>query len=195
MDIDVAESWSNYYQAQLDGMSFEPNPRRRVAMGLLHLSLEHQQSILKLAQCNLFGSSLALLRCQFEALLRGVWFLRCANDADIDKFVRNKNLELKVNSLINDVEQTKGYQSGVLMRYKAGKWKSMNDYTHGGFFQIASRTQSDEISGRNLIEYSSWILTEASKLSFLAVLDICQIIDQPELSSVISATYFDMVKE
>ncbi|MGT0149942.1 DUF6988 family protein [Vibrio metschnikovii] len=50
-------------------------------MGLLHLSLEHHQSILNLAKSNLFGSSFALLRCQFESMLRGLWFsslcLRC----------------------------------------------------------------------------------------------------------------------
>jgi hypothetical protein len=195
VNIAVVESWSKYYQVHLDGVSFEPNTRRRVAMGLLHLSLEHHQSILNLAKCNLFGSSFALLRCQFESLLRGLWFLRCANDTDIDKFVLNKRIDLVVNSLIKDVETTEGYKNGALKRYKSGKWKAMNDFTHGGFFQTASRTQGDEVTGRNLSEHSSWILTESSKLSLLAILDICQIIEQPELSHILSAAYLDIVKK
>jgi hypothetical protein len=193
--ISDAEIWSKYYQVELDCVDFKPNARNRVAMGLLHLSLEHHQSIINLAKCNLFGSSFALLRCQFEALLRGLWFLRCASDSDIDKFVANKNLDLVVNSLIKDVEKTNGYQNGVLKRYKIGKWKAMNDYTHGGFFQVASRTAGNEVSGRSLLGYLPWVLTESSKLSLLAILDLCQITEQPELSCILSAMYLELIEK
>lgn len=195
MKISAAENWSKYYQVELDGVDFKPNARNRIAMGLLHLSLEHHQSIINLAKCNLLGSSFALLRCQFEALLRGLWYLRCASDSNIDKFVANKNLDLVVKSLIEDVEKTKGYQNGALKRYKNGKWKAMNDYTHGGFFQVASRTAGDEISGRNLSEHLPWVLTESSNLSLLAILDLCQITEQPELSRIISATYLEFIEK
>ena len=195
MKIEDFETWSRYYQLQLDGVSFDPNAKRRVAMGLLHLSLEHHQSILNLAKSNLFGSSFALLRCQFESMLRGLWFLRCASDADIAKFVRNKKLDLIVNVLISDIETTDGYQSGVLQRYKTEKWKAMNDYTHGGFFQVASRTQGDEVTGRNLSEHSLWILTESCRLSLFAVLDLCNIIEQPELSRILSSKYFEIIEK
>ncbi len=195
MKIEDFESWSTYYQVQLDGVSYEPNPRRRVAMGLLHLSLEHHQSILTLAKCNLIGSSFALLRCQFEAMLRGLWFLRCATDTDISKFIDGENLGLKVNTLISEVETIKGYQNGVLKRYKKGKWIAMNDYTHGGYFQIATRTQGDEVTGRNLSEHSIWLLTESSKLSLLSVLDLCLIIEQPELSHTLSEKYFNIIEK
>jgi len=195
MNIEYFENWSKYYQLQLDGVSFEPNARRRVAMGLLHLSLEHHQSILNLAKCNLFGSSFALLRCQFEALLRGVWFLRCATNTDIKKFIDGKNLKLNVNALISDVETTKGYKNGALKRYKTGKWKAMNDYTHGGLFQVSTRTQGDEVIGRNLLEHSLWILTESSKLSLLSILDFCLIIEQPKLSGTLSTKYFEIMEK
>ncbi|MGR0279612.1 DUF6988 family protein [Marinomonas dokdonensis] len=195
MKISAAENWSKCYQVELDGVDFKSNARNRIAMGLLHLSLEHHQSIINLAKCNLLGSLFALLRCQFEALLRGIWFLRCASDSNIEKFVANKNLDLVVSSLIEDVEKTEGYQHGALKRYKAGKWKAMNDYTHGGFFQVASRTAGDEISGRNLSEHLSWALTESNKLSLLAILDLCQIIERPELSKNLSATYFEYIEE
>lgn len=152
MNISDADNWSKYYQLELDGVDFNPNARNRISAGLLHLSLEHHQSIINLAKSNLFGSSFVLLRCQFEALLRGLWFLRCASDSNIDKFVEDKKLNLVVNSLIEDVEKTKGYQNDALKQYKTGKWKTMNDYTHGGLFQVASRTAGDEISGRNLSE-------------------------------------------
>lgn len=193
MKIEVFESWSKFYQIKLDRVSFEPTPRRRVAMGLLHLSLEHHQSILNLAKCNLFGSSFSLLRCQFETLLRGVWFLRCANDLEVAKFVANKKLELVVSQLITDIEETEGYRNGQLKLYQTKKWKAMNDYTHGGFFQVATRTQGDEITAHNLSEHSLWLLTESSKLSLLALLDFCQIIEQPELSQTLSNEYFDIV--
>ncbi|MCU7963991.1 hypothetical protein L5M28_15640 [Shewanella sp. SW32] len=195
MKIEEFESWSTYYQVQLDGVSYEPNPRRRVAMGLLHLSLEHHQSILTLAKYNLLGSSFALLRCQFEAMLRGLWFLRCATDADIGKFIDGENLELKVNTLISEVETKKGYQNGELKRYKEGKWKAMNDYTHGGFFQIATRTQGNEVTGRNFSEHSIWFLAESSKLSLLSILDLCIIIEQPELSLTFFENYFNIIEK
>ncbi|EIJ2379575.1 hypothetical protein QNZ74_001148 [Vibrio parahaemolyticus] len=195
MKIEDFETWSRYYQLQLDGVSFEPNARRRVAMGLLHLSLEHHQSILNLAKSNLFGSSFSLLRCQFESMLRGLWFLRCASDAHIDKFIGNKKLDLKVNDLIADIETTDGYQGGALQRYKAGKWKAMNDYTHGGFFQVASRTQGDEVTGRNLSEHNFWILAESCRLSLLSVLELCSIIEQPRLSRTLSSKYFEIIEK
>ncbi|NMR27446.1 hypothetical protein HH219_18210 [Pseudoalteromonas sp. NEC-BIFX-2020_015] len=195
MNIEDFENWSKYYQLQLDGVSFESNGRRRVAMGLLHLSLEHHQSILNLAKCNFFGSSFALLRCQFEALLRGMWFLRCATDTDIIKFIDGKNLDLKVNTLISDVETTEGYKNDALKRYKTEKWKAMNDYTHGGSFQVSARTQGDEVSVRNLLGHSLWILTESSKLSLLSILDFCLIIEQPKLSDTLSTKYFEIIEK
>ena len=195
MDIEDFDNWSTCYQTQLDGMSYEPNPRRRIAMGFLHLSLEHHQSILTLAKCNLLGSSFALLRCQFEAMLRGLWFLRCAPDSDITKFIEGKNLDLRVNQLIDELETKEVFQSGFLKRYKTGKWKAMNDYTHGGFFQIAARTDGDEVTGRNLSEHTVWILTESSKLSLLSVLDLCLIIENPQLSKALSDNYFDIFEQ
>lgn len=195
MKIENFENWSRYYQLQLDGVSFEPNARRRISMGLLHLSLEHHQSILNLAKNNLLGSSFALLRCQFESMLRGLWFLRCASETDIKKFVGEKKLDLVVNVLISDIETTNGYQNGALQRYKTGKWKAMNDYTHGGFFQVAARTQGDEVTGRNLSEHISWILTESCQLSLLVVLDLCNIIEQPKLSRTLSSKYFEIIEK
>ncbi|NAZ55719.1 hypothetical protein GL177_20900, partial [Vibrio toranzoniae] len=67
--------------------------------------------------------------------------------------------------------------------------------THGGYFQIATRTQGDEITGRNLSEHSIWLLTESSKLSLLSVLDLCLIIEQPELSHTLSEKYFNIIEK
>lgn len=49
----------------------------------------------------------------------------------------------------------------------------MNDFTHGGTYQVKSRNTDSEITGNYKPEYIEWLLNKSSDLSLLAGLEIC----------------------
>ena len=51
--------------------------RAHIAAGALYTAVEHEQAIVALIAQGLHGSALALLRLQFEGLVRGMWLTFC----------------------------------------------------------------------------------------------------------------------
>jgi len=52
---------------------------------LLQLSLEHFGAIVVLLQNQLNGSAAALMRLQYEALIRGMYFYQCASESEAER--------------------------------------------------------------------------------------------------------------
>ena len=79
MDLEsqIAKSaeWMTGAMPLLNGIRFETTNRRRVAVALLHLSVEHQTGIHVLVDNGVIGSAFAPIRPQFETFVRGAWYL------------------------------------------------------------------------------------------------------------------------
>ena len=97
----------------LDGVDFETSNRSRISVSLLHLSIEHQKGIHVLVGNNVIGSAFALLRPQFEAYVRGLWYNRCSTEKDLEKFISG-NEPPRINDLISSIEETQGFTHGAL---------------------------------------------------------------------------------
>ncbi len=128
------------------GLTFLTSNRARVSIALLNLSAEHQMAIVTLANHQLFGSAIAMFRPQFETCVRGIWYLRCATDLQLNNFINGTEQPPKIASLIEAIEATSDYGTGILAKLKAGIWERACDYTHGGIIQVMGRTKRDEIS-------------------------------------------------
>lgn len=138
LNILESQKWIELSSLAMDGVDFPSSNRANISVSLLHLSMGHQRGIHTLVDKGIDGSAFALLRPQFEAYVRGLWFSRCSKDTDVSNFISGKEPP-KIKQLIANIETTDGYKNGALGRKKSKLWKYLNDLTHGGFFQVASR--------------------------------------------------------
>lgn len=118
------------------GLAIEASERQMLASGCYDAALEYQAAVCVLAGHSLHGSSFALLRVLYEAVVRGLWLGECATDADLERFKRGK-LEKKIGLLIQEVETKIG--SAVISQFHGTAWKALNGFTHTGMFQVSRR--------------------------------------------------------
>lgn len=108
------------------------------------MSIEHSSGMLALLSMGLPNAALALLRPQFETLLRGIWLLYAADE----KWVRQYHKPLTASSVnaadrAPDVKEMFDELATIdrpdvravvanLDQYRGVNWKALNSFTHGG---------------------------------------------------------------
>ncbi|MFA5941500.1 MAG: hypothetical protein WC809_19300 [Sinimarinibacterium sp.] len=114
--------------------------RQDLASVLASLAIEHAHSILLLVVEGKPSSALALVRVQYEALLRATWINFAAGNHAVEKFVApiptNATKEPDLFPTVGDMlKAIDGKAPAPLVRalseYKAGAWGAMNSFTHG----------------------------------------------------------------
>jgi len=114
------------------------------------LSLEHAVGAAVLFENGLFSAAIALMRPQYESLVRGIWLLHAASDTWVTKLAeplttesaKRANEGLGLADMLKQLEATPDAPVaivGQLREYKDVTWKEMNSYTHGGLHPM-SRT-------------------------------------------------------
>ena len=117
---------------QTSAMPLPSDRRARMALGCLDLALEHQAGICILAEQLLWGSVYALVRCMFDAFVRGVWLARCANDMDLEAFELAGLRGKPFSDLVDDVERVLGHSRGVLSKLRTSPWAIFSDSAIAG---------------------------------------------------------------
>jgi hypothetical protein len=165
--LEQSEKWMKERTSLTDGITFETSNRLRVAVCLLHLSLEHQTGIHSLVNVGVIGSAFALFRPQLEAYVRGVWYYHCAKDAQVSSFIEGKQPP-KIDVLIQEIEKLETFDEKRLSDMKRQIWTNLNDFTHGGITQVKARCTVDEVLPRYKEEHIANLLTASASLSLLA---------------------------
>jgi hypothetical protein len=176
-----SHQWMRASLSLIDGLSFEATDRARVAVSLLHLCMEHQAGIYTLVAHNVEGSAFALLRPQFEAYVRGIWYHRCATNEQVAKFVGGAEPP-KIAALVEAIEKVPGLSDGELSKIKAGVWREFNDFTHGGSIQVKSRNSPSGIGAQWLHEHIVGLLEVSVVLAKLGGVGIASILENETLA-------------
>ncbi len=145
MDIELYKGWLKELMGILDGAAFPKGNRAKVSFSLLHLSVEHHQSMILLSEFGKYGSALALLRPQRDTCLRGMWYLRNANEEQLEKFLSDKNPP-GIKDLLKGIEQTEPFTQGHISSLMDKVGNLLHDFTHGGLYQAAIRHKGSNIS-------------------------------------------------
>ena len=114
------------------------------------LSQEHATGALVLISHGLFPSAYALMRPQYESLVRGIWLLYSASDTWVEKLGEPLTLEsakranegLMLAEMLKQLESSSTAPGPIveqLKQYRDVTWKAMNSYAHGGLHPL-SRT-------------------------------------------------------
>lgn len=178
-DVFLATSieWNDYVWSQIDGSSSDSEDR--LAMALLHLSMEHYGSILQLMKTGHVGSGLALLRPQFEALVRGRWYHVCASAEQKEKFMKGGEPP-SVYKMIEQIEKVSGCNDSGLIGLKESIWTEMHSFTHGGIEQASWRITENEITSDFSDDIKMRLLHIANALGLTAIGYVCAITDSNE---------------
>lgn len=187
-DIRKSADWMLGCVSAVNGVAFDNNSRSRVSVSLLHLCIEHQAAIHLLVHNDVIGSAFALMRPQFEAYLRGIWFQRCATDHQVADFIAGGQPP-KVAALVEAVQKLGEYEEGTIGAVKEKIWKNLNDYTHGGCFQVNARNTIDEITSNYRPEDIAGLLRSAASLSLLAALAISNAVGSADLATKLLSLY------
>lgn len=162
-----------------DDVNLPSDERSLIAIGCLDMTLEHQRSYELLHRNGHYGSALALLRCLSESLVRGLWLLHCATEAELDRFKKDR-LEKSFQALIDEYEAKKGNGTTTLSDFKRNAWNALNGFTHTGFNQVARRHKPGLVEPNYDEEELAKSLNAAGVLGLVAA---GQVIDLSDRSS------------
>lgn len=192
--LEKSAEWMKGCASLVDGVNFETTSRLRVSVSLLHLCVEHQTGIHVLVEHGVIGSAFALIRPQFEAYLRGVWFHRCATDKQVSGFLAGEEPP-KVGVLMEAVQKLEGFEEGTLGKAKKEIWRNLNDFTHGGNIQVKARNTKDEIISNYRPEHIVGLLQSSVTLALLAGAAIASVVNSNELVNNLLSLYRRLYEE
>ncbi len=130
--------------------ALEPYPELRYELardsGLL--SLEHGSGFLLLVSQELHNAAFALLRPQFEALVRGFWLAYAASDAWVEKFAQplthatahTADDAPMLAEMLKRLKASDWSQKQVVAQlegYRDVTWKALNSFNHGGLHPLS----------------------------------------------------------
>lgn len=142
--LDNASRFMDKVDSKMNGIVFEGTTRSRLFNGFLHLSLEHFGSIVLLVRSGMVGSAAALIRPQYEALIRGLYFQDCATDNKVESFINGKD-PISLYKMVEALEDTFVIENNPLSSIYEGLKNRMHSFTHGGLEQIERRFTGEEL--------------------------------------------------
>ena len=111
--------------------------RVKVAATLLTITIDHAQGIKVLLEKNAYPSAGALMRVLFETYIRAMWVWKCADDKQVETFLKKDKIKSKngkqidFKSLVKDVEKGHGFPE-YFSEIQKNTWNGLNSLTHGG---------------------------------------------------------------
>lgn len=125
---------------------------------------------------------MALLRCAFEAAVRGIWLFRCASDIEIDRFRRDK-IEKNFGDLVADVESALQMPGGALSHIRRSSWHAMCSYAHAGYLQAVRRITPTDIGANYSEAEENEILSLADFSLVLASTTMCALCNRADVGA------------
>lgn len=142
--------------------------RFEISHSLGMLSLEHARSVQLLLDTNMNKSAIALLRVQFESLVRGVWVLYCASDQNLSKYHSQSQNDhnIMLSGMLNKIQITAPpYIFTMLSECNAQISKITNSYIHSG--KLSLQTYENESLLSSMIKISNNLVCLSSQLCLI----------------------------
>ena len=120
-------------------------PRDLLTQGTCSTAIEHGVSVFLLVQAGNVASAIALLRPQFEAVVRALWLHEVADDGWIERYLsaakanptKEPNPSPKVDKLLEALAPTRHAPAvRMLAALKDAAWGPLNSYVHSGLHPV-----------------------------------------------------------
>jgi hypothetical protein len=116
---------------------------------MYNIAQEHALALRELTQLRLLTSALAMLRLQYEAVVRELWVLYIASDIEVNKLIApltHENEQIASNGLPSYADMMKAIENGGpaglyghLIGFKENSWRALNSYVHGGIHAVSRK--------------------------------------------------------
>lgn len=117
VEIDVANEFGNFLRRAVHEHEFPDTQRVQAAAGCFAIAQDHHHAIVILLNSQLYASAFALVRCGFDAYVRGEWLSTCATDVQVDLFLKCERPP-EIGPMITELERTPAFQELVLSAIK-----------------------------------------------------------------------------
>jgi hypothetical protein len=114
------------------------------------IAFEHAESAKTLIACGNYTSAVALVRLQYEALVRSMWLLYAASDQAVSNLMVELTMDsaAKANSIpmltemLEKLEGKAPAEALVMLReFKEYSWKPLSSFVHGGIHAITRHSK------------------------------------------------------
>lgn len=132
----------------------ELDRRASVTMDALMVANQHGEALRALLDMDLGVSGVAMLRLQYEAVLRAVWTLWAANEQDLNKLsapltpatIKAANSLGMANDLLKAIEaaQAPDDLKRSLREIRTSSWDVLNSYVHAGLHPLRRHDTTQE---------------------------------------------------
>lgn len=179
--LDHARTFHRQLCELVDGLDVPANLRMRLSGGCCWIAFDLHAAIITCIERELVASAFVLSRPIWEALIRGLWLVECADDAALLRFQDDKSIP-KPWTMIQDLEQTEGFDIGILSKVHANNKSRLDSMTHiGGPLAIRCNT-SEHIASNFEPEEIVECLNHANSVAGLAALCLSRLADDGALA-------------
>ena len=180
-ELNTSKEFMNFIDAALDGLNLGYEQKAKVSGALLHLSLEHFGGVVQLFSVKLYASGSALLRAQYESLIRGLFYYHSATHGELESYL-DGDQPPKIKPMIARIEEAPGFREGTLGNVHARIWSLMNEFTHGGSIQVYHRYTGHELISNFPPEQLIQFLKSARTMALFAASHVAAVSGAVEIS-------------
>lgn len=144
---------------------------------LATLGFEHAQSLKYLVAGGLYTSAAALLRVQYESLVRAMWTFYVATDEETELLVADLTSESAerparnptINEMLAAIEKKAPHAPVSMLReFKHYSWKPLNSFVHGGVHAVNRHSRGFPVPlVRTMVLHSNGLLCMAANLALI----------------------------
>lgn len=192
MNIDQIFADSERFAEEVESVLPEPcaTPANRVSVSRVacSLALEHWDATKILLSTRLLPSAVVVHRAQFEAIVRSIWMLYAASDAEFGRLAVSLSKEAEqaakniagLQEMIADIEKRGPAEAfNALARFRDNALKPINSYVHSGIHPLHrhARGYPDELI--------AGVLRNSNGVAILSWMQAVVLEDRQDLQSVI----------
>lgn len=170
--IEAAEKFCADLHGLTNDVEMWQTEKNRAAAASFGITQDHHAAIVFLMKNTFYSSSFALLRILFEAYLRGLWLKHCATDLQVSGLFRGDE---PPKTMVEEIESTEAFDSGVLSRFKKNSWSAMCDFTHTGGSHLQRWQSQDAVEPTFAPEELEECLNCAELFGAMAGLELVQL--------------------
>jgi hypothetical protein len=140
--------------------------RTQLILEYMAIALEHHDAITLLAQNDLRGSALALVRPIFEVLYKAGWIITTATDQQVEKIKKGNFKFPNTGDMVAAIDKV--IPGGFFQRTKQLSWSDQNQFTHSGKLLRIGRFIGNDLQAN----YPDQMLIPQINVSLMAALII-----------------------
>lgn len=145
------------------------------------LVIEHHASICKLYESNYYGSMFALIRVEYEALVKGFWLNHVASEECISKY-KEEDVNIGFGTYIKLIESYLNTEEGALYTIKKQQYEIFSSFTHTGYQALVRRVNDTHIGSVNYKPSDIiTVLKYSGIFSLLAAIQLAAMTENKEL--------------